>query len=35
MNPVPIGIIGIAVTGALVLGALNYDKLPGVAGGTT
>ncbi len=34
MNPVPIGIIGIAVTAALVLTALSYDKLPFFSGGT-
>lgn len=28
MNPVPIAIIGLALTAAVVLGALQYDKLP-------
>lgn len=34
MNPLPIGAIGIVVTGALVLTALNYDKLPFFSSGS-
>ena len=34
MNPVPIGIVGIVLTSALVLAALSYDKLPFYPNGT-